>query len=306
MTTRRIGGLDVPGALVGLLDDLLERSTIDTSATTIDVACSGGPDSTALAVLAAATGQPVVLHHVDHGLRPNGAHEAALVSSLATLLDVGFTSYIVEVAGGGGPEEAARRARRGVLPLGAATGHTMDDQAETVLLNLLRGSGTRGLAAMAPGPEHPLLGLRRAELRTLVDGLHLEVVHDPSNEDLSLRRNAIRRLLLPLAHEVAQRDVIPLLARSADLARDDEQLLDELTMAQISDPTEVAVLRSAPRPLATRALRRWLRDQRGGHQPTAAEVERVLDVVTLSSRSTELTGGGRVLRTAGRLRFEEG
>ena len=305
MTSRRIGGLDVPPALAGLLDDILERSTFGPSTSTIDVACSGGPDSTALAVIAAGTGRPVVLHHVDHGLRPGGAAEAALVRQLAALLGAGFVGHVVEVSGGGGPEEAARVARRSVLPLGAATGHTMDVQAETVLLNLLRGAGARGLAAMEPGPSHPLLGLRRSELWALVDGLGLEVVRDPSNADLSLRRNAVRHQLLPLADEVAQRDVVPLLARSADLARADELLLEELSESEVPDPTDVVVLRSVPRPLAARAIRRWLKRERGGHQPTAAEVERVFEVVALASRSTELAGGGRVLRTAGRLRYQQ-
>ena len=305
MTARQIGGLHVPAALVCLLDDLLERSTFGSSPGTIEVACSGGPDSTALAVIAAATGRPVVLHHVDHGLRPGGAAEASLVRQLAELLGAGFVGHVVEVSGGGGPEEAARVARRSVLPLGAATGHTMDDQAETVLLNLLRGSGARGLAAMEPGPEHPVLGLRRAELLTLVGGLGLEVVRDPSNADLTLRRNAVRHQLLPLAGEIAQRDVVPLLARSADLARADEWLLEELSTSEVPDPTDVAVLRSVPRPLAARAIRRWLKQERGGHQPTAAEIERVFEVVSLARRSTEIGGGGRVLRTSGRLRYQE-
>ena len=305
MTSRRIGGLDVPPALAGLLDDILERSTFGPSTSTIDVACSGGPDSTALAVIAAGTGRPVVLHHVDHGLRPGGAAEAALVRQLAALLGAGFVGHVVEVSGGGGPEEAARVARQSVLPLGAATGHTMDDQAETVLLNLLRGAGARGLAAMEPGPSHPLLGLRRSELWALVDGLGLEVVRDPSNADLSLRRNAVRHQLLPLADEVAQRDVVPLLARSADLARADELLLEELSKREVPDPTDVAVLRSVAWPLAARAIRRWLKRERGGHQPTAAEVERVFEVVSLARRSTELAGGGRVLRTSGRLRYQQ-
>ena len=84
-----------------------------------------------------------------------------------------------------------------------------------------------------------------------------------------------------------------------------EVVMDEAATDQVPDPTDVVVLRSVPRPLAARAIRRWLKRERGGHQPTAAEVERVFEVVALASRSTELAGGGRVLRTAGRLRYQQ-
>lgn len=301
----RVGQIPLPPQVADLLESLLERSGLRDGDGPLAVACSGGPDSTALAVVAVATGRPVTLHHVDHGLRPGGAEEAARVARLAERLGAGFMGYRVAVGTEGGPEEAARRARRQVLPADAATGHTMDDQAETVLLNLLRGAGSRGLGAMTPGPTHPLLGVRRAELAELVRGLGLDVVVDPTNDDTALRRNDVRHRVLPLLDDVAQRDVVPLLARSAHLAREDEGLLEELSMAAVPDPTIVAAVRAAPRPLATRALRRWLKEERGGHQPSAAEVARVLDVVGHAARSTELAGGGRVLRTQGRLRFEQ-
>ena len=95
-------------------------------------------------------------------------------------------------------EARAREARLGTLPAGAATGHTMDDQAETVLVNVLRGAGADGMAGMEAGPHHPLLGLRRAETTSLCDALGLVPVVDPTNEDPAFVRNRIRHELLPL------------------------------------------------------------------------------------------------------------
>ena len=119
------------------------------------------------------------------------------------------------VAPGPNLEARLRAARFSVLPDGVATGHTMDDQAETVLLNLLRGAGSDGLAAMAPGTRHPLLELRRCETHALCAGLGLDPVRDPSNDDPAFMRNRVRHELLPLCAELAGRDPIPLLARQA-------------------------------------------------------------------------------------------
>ena len=100
----------------------------------------------------------------------------------------------------------------------AATGHTADDQAETVLANLLRGAGVHGLAGMRAGPGHPLLGLRRAETVALCELLGLDPVQDPSNDDPRFVRNRVRHELLPLCSAIAGRDVVPVLARQADAA----------------------------------------------------------------------------------------
>ena len=123
-----------------------------------------------------------------------------------------------------------RRARYDVLPEGVLTGHTADDQAETVLLNLLRGAGADGLAGMrAHGRiSRPLLGLRRHETRRLCDELSLPTFEDPSNTDLAFRRNRVRHGLLPLMAELSGRDPVPVLARQARLLADDVALLDEL------------------------------------------------------------------------------
>jgi hypoxanthine phosphoribosyltransferase len=260
-----------------------------------------------LAVIAAATGRAVTLHHVDHGLRASSAQETGHVKELAAALGLGFVGHVVVVDEGPNLEARARRARFEVLPEDVATGHTMDDQAETLLLNLLRGTGIDGLGAMEPGPRHPLLGLRRVETHRLCAELGLSVVIDASNEDPRYTRNKVRAQVLPILEAVADRDVVPLLARLASLARADAALLNELAALVVADPREVAALRSAPGPLASRALRQWLSEELAlteAYPPSAAELDRVLDVVHDRARATELRGGHSVARTAGRLRFE--
>jgi len=198
-------------------------------------------------------------------------------------------------------EARARDARFGVLPPDVATGHTMDDQAETVLVNLLRGAGPDGLSGMAPGARHPLLGLRRAETHALCTALGLTPVHDPTNDDPAFLRNRVRHELLPLCAAVAGRDPVPLLARQATVLRDETELLDALASDAVPDPTDARALSRVPRPLARRALRRWLRAAEG-HPPSFAEVERVLSVAGGDAVATVLSGSRRVSRSRGRLR----
>jgi tRNA(Ile)-lysidine synthase len=183
------------------------------------------------------------------------------------------------------------------LPDGALTGHTADDQAETVLLNLVRGSGLDGLAGMRPGTTKPLLALRRAETHALCRAVGIAPVDDPSNADPAFRRNRVRHELLPLLDAIAERDVVALVARQASLLRDDSDLLDELASA--IDPTDARALNAAPLPLARRAVRRWIRDE---HPPDSATVERVLAVARCEAGACELPGGDRVERSGMRLR----
>ncbi len=261
----------------------------------------------ALLVLAVAAGCRVQAIHVDHGLRPGGAAEAEAVAQAARQLGAGFRSERVEVAPGPNLEARARRARRSVLPPGAATGHTMDDQAETVLVNLLRGAGVDGAAGMRPGPAHPLLGLRRAETRAVCAAVGLSWIEDPSNDDPRFLRNRVRHELLPLCAALARRDPVPVLARQALLARDEASLLDALAAAAVPDPSDARRLRSAPLALQRRAVRDWVRrvsapaDSGEAHPPSSAEVARLLAVAGGVARGTELTGGRRVHRRDGRL-----
>src|SRR5580693_2185433 len=119
------------------LSELLERCWFPEPGRRVDLAVSGGPDSCGLALLASAAGLVATIHHVEHGLRP-GASDAALVAQLAERLGAPYVAHRVAVDPGGNLEARARSARLAVLPAGVLTGHTMDDQAETVVLNLLR------------------------------------------------------------------------------------------------------------------------------------------------------------------------
>ena len=199
----------------------------------------------------------------------------------------------MSVPAGPNLEARARDARRSVLPVGAMTGHTLDDQAETLLLRLIRGSGTTGLAAIAPGPEHPILALRRADTVAVCRELGVEPVTDPSNTDTDLWRNRVRHELVPLMADIARRDVSPILARTADLLRDDDRVLDEI--AADIDPTDARAVAAADPAVARRALRRWLTES--GYPPDAAAIDRVLDVAHGRAVACELPGGRRVERS---------
>lgn len=267
-------------------------------------AVSGGPDSLALLVLATEAGCHVTACHVDHGLRPESAAEAAVVERAADRFGAEFRALEARVSPGPNLEARARAARYAVLPDDVLTGHTADDQAETVLLNLLRGTGLDGLVGMSP-ERRPLRRLRRQETRELCAACRLDPVDDPSNHDLRFRRNRVRHELVPLASEVAQRDVVPLLARHAELVREDVALLDQLAAGL--DPTDAKALAEAPVVLARRAVRAWLRAGGPGgperHPPDAAAVARVLDVAGGGAVACEVEGGWRVARTRNRLRL---
>ena len=287
-------------ALSDLLTDCLRRARFPASGTSVDCAVSGGADSLALLALATAAGLRVTAIHVDHGLRPGSAAEAVVVADAAVRFGAAFRGHRLTVTPGPNLEARARDARYAVLPDGVLTGHTADDQAETVLLNLLRGAGATGLSGMTHA-GHPLLALRRAETHALCAELGLRPVDDPSNSDPAFRRNRVRAELVPLLAEIAGRDVVPILTRQAEVLRDDAALLDEL--AATIDVTDARALAAAPPALARRAIRRWLR---AGHPypPPAAAVERVLAVARNERKACEVGDGRRVRRSAGRLHLE--
>ncbi|MDH3681456.1 MAG: tRNA lysidine(34) synthetase TilS, partial [Acidimicrobiia bacterium] len=259
-------------------------------------------DSLALLALATAADLDVTAVHVDHGLRPTSAGEADVVAAAAERFGAGFRTERVVIDDGPDLEQRARLARRAVLGTDALTGHTADDQAETVLINLLRGAGPTGLAAMRAGGTHPILALRRAETTALCAELGLDPVLDPSNDDRRFLRNRIRHELLPLIAELSKRDPVPLLCRTADHTR---VLVDDLELlAADIDPTDTRTLREQPQSVASAALRAWLRDERG-HQPSSAELDRVLAVVRHEVVACEISGHRRVSRRDGRLVLDE-
>jgi tRNA(Ile)-lysidine synthase len=283
-----------------LVSDLLSRCTFPTSGTSVDCAVSGGADSVALLVLARAANLNVTVWHIDHGLRENSHTEAELVAQLATQFGAQFESRTVTVEQGANTEARAREARYDALPQGVMTGHTADDQAETILINLLRGSGTRGLAGMQPTSQRPLLHIRRSETQALCSALGVSVFNDPSNDDERFQRNRIRHEVLPLLESLAKRDLVPVLTRQADLMRDDDDLLNELASAL--DPTDALAVANAPIALSRRAIRKWLTHPL---VPDSATVERVLEVARGNTLACDIGLGRQVRRSQQRLRISE-
>jgi len=292
----------------------------------VAVAVSGGADSLALLhalrALAGPRGWRLAVVTVDHGLRPGSAADAAFVADHAKAL--GLPARVRTLAPAdlsqhrqAGPEGAARAARYGALwpaadELGCpwlATGHTLDDQAETVLLQLLRGAGPDGLAGMAVRGGRllrPLLGVRRAETRACCTAIGLEWREDPTNAGDHPLRNRVRQRLLPLLEELRP-GATRALARTAALAADERDWLDQLVAdalsatlaggvdsqappdppwATLSDgaPTtrgagparlDAEALAALPVALARRVVRAAAR-QAGGPVPDAAATDRIL------------------------------
>jgi tRNA(Ile)-lysidine synthase len=279
------------------IDALLPRCRFAAAGTEVTCAVSGGADSLALLVLAVAARTRVTAVHVDHALRAGSEDEALVVAHAAERFGAAFRAARVEVAPGPNLEARARAARYAALPADVLTGHTADDQAETVLLNLLRGAGLDGLAGMRSA-RRPLLDLRRSETRALCETFGLRPVEDPSNDSPAFRRNRVRHELLPLLDAIAERDIVPVLGRQAELLRDEADLADAL--AADLDPTDARALTTAPVALARRAVRRWLS---GEHPPDGAAVERVLAVARGERRACEVAPGVRVERHQQRLRL---
>ena len=277
--------------------DLLARCTFPRPGTPVVCAVSGGADSLALLLLAVDAGCEVTAVHVDHALRPTSSADADVVAAVADSWGVAFRSLRVPVEPGPNLEARARSARYAALPDDVLTGHTADDQAETVLLNLLRGAGLDGLAGMRR-QRRPMLSLRRSETRWLCAQLGISPVHDETNDDLRFRRNQIRHEVMPALDDIAARDVGALIARQADLLRDDADLLDALSLE--IDPTDARALCGAPPPLARRAVRRW---PANGHRPDAATVDRVLALARGEAVAAETGDGRRVERHRQRLRL---
>jgi tRNA(Ile)-lysidine synthase len=235
------------------------------------VALSGGPDSLALTA-AAARVLPTTALIVDHGLQPGSA--AVAEEALRQALDFGCVDakvLAVQVDTIGGPESAARTARYAALDDARSgspvlIGHTLDDQAETVLLGLGRGSGPRSISGMRPYDPpwgRPLLALRRAETEAACAELGVTAWRDPHNADPRFTRVRLRSEVLPLLEEVLGGGVAEALARTAAALQDDVDVLDAAAAeqhdaARAGEGLDVAVLAPLPAAIRRRVVRAWL------------------------------------------------
>jgi len=288
--------------LLKMTNGLLAQCHFADAGTLVDLAVSGGPDSLGLLLLALEAGLVITVHHVDHHVRATSGEDGDYVEGICQKLNVGFVRHDVVVEPGGNFEARARSARRGAMPSGILTGHTMDDLAETVLLNMLRGAGLDGLSPMVNDPTKPLRDVRRVSLHEFVERSTHVSLHDETNESPAFQRNRVRHELMTLLDDVAGRDVVPILARQAALVFDERTWLDELARddeAVTLEDADCRVLRAWPRA----RLRRWLRARLrapdlgdGSHPPSADEVERAIDVVVGEVVATELSGGRRLSR----------
>ncbi len=321
------------------------RLKLPSSGETIVVAVSGGADSTALLLALEELKTinkitpDICVAHLDHRLRKSSAKDAKWVADLATKLgyrSVIGRSRVAETARetSDNLEQAAREARYAFLERTAKrvsanyvlAAHTMDDQAETILLRLMRGSAAAGLGGMeAVRPlsknssiklVRPLLWARRADTEDYCRLRRTEFLSDEMNEDQTFARVKVRKQLLPLM-ESFNNKVVEALSRTAALLREDGAVLFSdsgtlLQAASVEGETEtpaldVKVLSDAPPALRRRALRQWLSEARGGTRRLEmvhlSSVEKLLEG-NAGGRVVELPGGGRVRRRRNRLEFE--
>jgi tRNA(Ile)-lysidine synthase len=248
------------------------------------VSCSGGPDSVCLLYslwhLRRLFKIRLAVFHFDHELRPDSAKDAAYVRRLAERLKLPFYLRTAEDRPSKGVSveawatlarmRAANEVRRDIGGDATAEGHTLNDQAETVLLNLIRGSGLEGVAGIDPGHRHralvqPLFGVERDDVEAFCRAIHLRPRRDPMNEDRRYLRAAIRHEVMPVLERETGRGVTRSIARTADLLRDDrDELLAaaERALEGVVDGIRgkdvrinVIELLELPRPVASRVIR---------------------------------------------------
>jgi len=274
------------------------------------LAVSGGPDS--MAMLHGAAGVAgrsdrrwrLRVAHLDHAIRPESVREARFVADAAAALGLPCDVRRTDVpalarAEGRSIEDAAREARYRFLDEVAgedaliATAHTADDAAETVLLNLLRGSGlagARGIPARRGRVVRPLLAERRAELRALLDEADIGYRLDPSNADPAHLRNRVRSELLPLLEQLRP-GAVDRIGAFARLASEDDALLDELAAVELARRTADGAI-DWHDPPATALGRRVLRLAIGDPAPSAERVEALLEAATGERGGVTIELGG--------------
>ncbi len=321
------------------------RLKLPTSGETVVVAVSGGADSTALLLALEELKNHNKLYtglcvaHLDHRLRKSSSKDAKWVADLSAQL--GFRSVIGRakvLESDDNLEQAARKARYAFLERTAKrvsanyvlTAHTMDDQAETVLMRLMRGSaslGLGGMEALRPVAKNssiklarPLLWARRTETEAYCRLRKIQFLSDEMNDDLSFARVKVRKQLLPLMQSFNNR-IVEAISRTATQLREDGAILVSdsdalLERAAVSNDEsgetkvpalDVKVLAEAPPALRRRAVRQWLSNARGSTRRLEMvhllAVEKLLDG-NAGGRVAELPGGGKVRRRRNRLEFE--
>jgi tRNA(Ile)-lysidine synthase len=302
---------------------------------TVLVACSGGPDSVCLLHVLARLRRlfriRLAVFHFDHRLRRGSSEDARYVGRQARRLGLPFVLREAEgrPARGQSVEAWARLARYAALTQAAtqsgadraAVGHTLDDQAETVLLGLVRGGGLEALAGMAPVAKLPPLGLTavrpllettREEVEGFCRALRLRPRQDPTNRDPAFLRNRIRRQVLPVLEQRLDRNVRRTLARTAEHVRADSAYLESLASHAAKGVTTVEEgelrldaegLAALPAPVGARVVRQAVRlaaavGGEWGPDPGAAHVRGVLDLAASRPRKQlDLPGGLLAVRT---------
>jgi len=290
------------GRLTSDAATLLERVSGEYPPDPIAVALSGGADSAVCAWAAVASGRRVRAITVDHGL-PESAELVEAAVEIASML--GLDHVVVAAVSDDNSEAGLRSARYAAIEDAAepgeslVSGHTEDDQAETVLGNLLRGAGAAGLAGIpaARGRWHrPLLGVSREAARAAASELGLPFADDPGNVDVTVRRSFIRTGVIPYLEQLNP-SVRDALARAARLAADDEAALDVRASAVPVLAVEgevriaVAALSAVPRAVASRAVRRGLRMMLAPYAGDLGDVAAVLSAAAGEVPSASISTG---------------
>lgn len=322
MSRRALGpaSLEVALAVREVLDGVDEAT----------VGCSGGPDSLALAMGALwasnRTGTRVRAVVVDHQLQAGS--DAVAARTAAVLAGHGMESLVVPVdvdpGHPDGPEAAARLVRRRALLDHAGAGpvllgHTLDDQAETVLLGLARGSGARSASGMrmrAGRFWHPLLGVRRATTEAACRQWDLRPWLDPQNEDANFLRSRVRMEVMPVLRRVLGEAVVTNLARSADLLAADDEALDRVVDGWLAsrsrrsgegdelEALDVDALAELPGGLVGRVVKRWLEGR--GVRAGAVHVDAVRGLLVGRGGAGVDLPGGRAVRVGRRVVWNAG
>jgi tRNA(Ile)-lysidine synthase len=273
------------------------------------IACSGGADSVALAVIASDHKADCVLAYVEHSINPETFDCERIVKNAADVLGFEFALQRLDPTqweDTSNLEERARELRYQALENlrkehncdVIATAHHADDVVETFLINLVRGGGS-GAASLSPRRGNivrPLLSWRKDQLVQIVKDAGLEYFSDPANDDSRFVRNRIRHEVIPLLDDIAGRDVTELIARTAKSLREDEEFLRRLakSMWPKDKPTTNDLAQLDP-VLQVHALRAWI----SGMPPSREEMDRILGVVHKERTATQISGHRTIRRSGG-------